>query len=230
MPTIDQVLPRRSDFSNFLVHLTRNQGDSSAKDILFKIIEDERLIAGQAFGHAHSKMAAAKWSTKDQKCVCFTEVPLEHICLLSETIEGRSVKMEPYGIVVPKKYARKRDVNPVWYLDQTVGREWLSNPLNKIIDEAIKNERQNHSILKLTPFIEQFGEYKDFHWEREWRCVGDFYLPDRYMVIAPEDDHIDLKAHIKENVPDPKMVSVIDSFWSLERVIANLAGYRSKDL
>ncbi len=179
--TIGRILPRRSDLSTFLVHLTRNKTTSSAKDVLKKIIEDNRLIASSPFGQAHQKMRAAGWSVVDQMCVCFTEVPMEHICLLTENIEGRAIKMEPYGIAVTKKHARKKDVNPVWYLDQTVGREWLSNPLNKIIDSAIAEDSKDASILKLSPFIEQFGHYKDFYWEREWRCIGDFHLPARYL-------------------------------------------------
>lgn len=226
---IDQILPKRSDLSTFLVHLTKRTGTRQAKDNLCRIITNKRLNATSTFGQAFKKMQDAGWNTDSQKCVCFTEVPLQHICLLTEQIEGRAVVLEPYGIAVAKKFARFKDVNPIWYLDQTKGRNWLTNHWNKLIDEAIEKDDKQNSILKLTPFIEQFGDYKDFHWEREWRCSGDFYLPDRYLVIAPERDHRELMEHIAKDA-DPVEIKIIDSKWSMETTIARLAGFEGHEL
>lgn len=183
---IDKVLPRRSDLGTFLVHLTRSTEKSAAKDVLKSIIQDRKLIAKSPFGQAYEAMRKANWNTQEQNCVCFTEAPLEHIPWLLENIEGRSVKMEPYGIAITKRQGRIRDANPIWYVDQTKGHDWLTKPINRMIDAAIRYDRPKHAVLMLTPFFEQFGDYKDFHWEREWRKVGDFELPNLYLVIAPE--------------------------------------------
>lgn len=230
MAEIEEILPRRSDLSTFLVHLTRS-GNGSAKDILCKILIEGRLSARSPFGHAFADMKKAGWDLADQMCVCFTEVPLEYICLLAEPIKGRSVVMEPYGIAITKKQGRRKDANPVWYIDQTIGRTWLTNPLNQIVREAIDGKNPGHPIFRITPFIEQFGEYKDFHWEREWRCIGDFRLPKHFMIIAPESDHADIKKVVSEKGSmDPSNIRFIDAHWGLEKCIARLAGFDPADL
>lgn len=230
MTDIQKILPRRTDLSTFLVHLTRSTQSMNAKQVLRKIIMNNQLFAGSAFGHAHVEMSMAGWDISDQLCVCFTEVPLEYICLLTEPIEGRTVVLEPYGIAVTKRQARRRDANPVWYIDQTIGRTWLTNPLNDIVRAAIARNTPQHPIFRMTPFVEQFGDFKDFHWEREWRCIGSFRLPKQYLVIAPESDHQEFAQLIKENSREPERIRIIDAHWGLENSIARLAGFRSEDL
>jgi len=49
---IEELLHRRSDLSTFLVHLTRADGATSAKDQLKSILTAQTINATSAFGQA----------------------------------------------------------------------------------------------------------------------------------------------------------------------------------
>lgn len=241
---IQELLASRTDLSTFLVHLTRSSCGLSAKDRLIKIIRDDKLIAGTAFGIAAKYLTDKGMNTDSQKVVCFTETPMEHLSLLASEIDGRSFKFEPYGIAVTRKQCRKRGVNPIWYLDITPSHDWLTNPINSLIRKAIEEDNFDASdISKISPFIEQMGVCdgdpskgtsgyrKEFWWEREWRHVGDFCLPNTYMVLCPATDMKELKEIVNtldENTR-PK-VNFLDPSWSLEHIIGKLAGFTADEL
>jgi hypothetical protein len=44
---------------------------------------------------------------------------LEHIYSMFAEIEGRQVRLEPYGVAFTKMTARRLGANPVWYVDMT---------------------------------------------------------------------------------------------------------------
>jgi hypothetical protein len=233
---IQQLLARRSDLSTFLVHLTREYPPGiPAKNNLKSILYDKEIKAKNPYGSALSNLRYLNAETEEnldsQKVVCFTETPLEHIRLLTEKIEGRRYEFEPYGIAITKRTARLWDVNPVWYLDITPGHDWLTVPLDRLVDAEIKNETfATSDLAKLTPFIEQMGvgtegEYfKEFWWEREWRHVGNFSLNTRFIVICPEQDYDEVIESLHLNMP------FIDPSWSLEQIIGKLAGFEAKDI
>lgn len=242
---IDQLLARRSDLSTFLVHLTRSDGGQSASDRLKGILRDQKILARNAFGMAAAELQKRQLPDDHQKAVCFTETPLQNVNLLAEKIEGRDCQFEPYGIAIARRQARRSGANPVWYLDITPGHEWLTNPVNILIMEAIeKGDFSKQPIAKLTPYLEQMGSRpagndpwdrgyrKEFWWEREWRHVGDFSLPPRYIVLCPSADIAEIKAVIDGLLPidEPDKVSYIDPRWSLEMIIGRLAGLGFDDL
>ena len=75
MPKINDVLPRRSDLSTFVVHLT--SGDDASLNL--KSIVSQRLIeARNSYGQETSLLKEA-----NIKCACFTETPLEHLYMLT---------------------------------------------------------------------------------------------------------------------------------------------------
>src|SRR4051794_34015473 len=111
------VIARRSDLSTFLVHLTRTSNGQSGHDRLRSMILNWRLDATSMFGAAKGRLEEVGAVTATQKCVCFTETPLEYVHLLLQQIDNRQVQFEPYGIAFPKKLGRARGVNPVWYID-----------------------------------------------------------------------------------------------------------------
>jgi len=239
---IEDVLASRTDLSTFLVHLTKASGATSAKDILIKIIREEKLLAGSPFGIAAKSLGQEESQT--QRVVCFTETPMAHLSLLTKEIEGRAIKFAPYGIAITRKQGRKQAVNPVWYIDITPGHPWLTNPLNELVSKAIASGDFNTSeISKIAPFIEQMGAgpgdpgagipryRKEFWWEREWRHVGDFYLPNTYIVLCPVADIPGLKAVIAEFDEESRPnVSFVDPTWSLESIIGKLAGFSGSEL
>jgi hypothetical protein len=226
---IADIIARRTDLSTFLVHLTRTSTGCSGKNRLKSIILCDAITATSAFGPAARKMRNSNLSIESQKCVCFTETPLEHVSLLTAPIEGRRIKFEPYGIVITKKQGRKYGTNPVWYLDTTPGHNWLTNPLDGMIVKAIPNGITD-PLFELTPFIEQFGLGKDFSWEREWRVAGGYPLPDRYILLCPEAEHQEFCAVLKEAGKTSDDVPMLDPAWGLETIIAKLAGFHSHEV
>lgn len=236
MPTISDLVSRRTDLSTFVVHLTREYQLRSAKDNLLAILTNRSISARSAMGSAIKPLKSddlrayvTAADRNSQRVVCFTETPLEHLHLMLERIDdlSRNCEFKGYGIAMTKKVAREHAINPIWYMDITPGHDWLTNPLNRLIAEAARRRNfAGSDIARLTPFIEQMGSFggryrKEFWWEREWRHLGDFELPDRVIVIAPEDEH-DEFAHFEH--------AMIDAEWGIEAIIARLAGFRASDV
>jgi hypothetical protein len=230
---IQQLLARRSDLGTFLVHLTREYDGTPAKDNLKSILNDKTIEARNSYGSATSRLSELNAQTDEnlnsQKVVCFTETPLEHVQLLTEQIEYRKFQFGPYGIAITKKAARIRGVNPVWYLDITPKHDWLTQPLQSIIDTEINKQTfATSNIAKLTPFIEQMGTgadyFKEYWWEREWRHVGNFPLNTRFIVICPEKDYDEVTESLRPKMP------LIDPSWSLEQIIGRLASFKAEDI
>jgi len=230
---IKQLLARRSDLSTFLIHLTREYPDGTpAKDNLKSILSNKVIEARNAYGSAVGRLNKLRADTTEnlntQKVVCFTETPLEHVRLLIEEIQGRKFEFGPYGVAISKRTARVSGVNPVWYLDITPGHNWLTKPLNKIIDKEIQgNTFITSEIARLTPFIEQMGKgedyFKEYWWEREWRHVDDLSLVMNFIIICPEEDFSDV-------TPSTNQMPFVDPKWSLEQIIGHLARFSSEDI
>jgi hypothetical protein len=78
---------------------------------------------------------------------------------------------------------------------------------------------------------------KEFWWEREWRHVGDMLLPSSLrgcLVLCPEDE-IDAFEEILFPNRTPterrrRKRKCIDPRWSLEQVVAHLAGVPKDDI
>jgi hypothetical protein len=233
-----EVIARRSDLSTFLVHLTRTSGGRSAHDRLLAILEAERLEATSMFGIAKMRLEEAALVVDSQKCVCFTETPLEYVHLLLQPLANRTVQFEPYGIAFPKKIGRARGVNPVWYLDITPGHHWLTNAANELVDQAMETDGLDaHPVGRLAPFIEQMGTRrnedgtfayrKEFWWEREWRHAGSFILPNRVIVLCPEDEFAEFRGIVDAN--EFQSATLVDPYWGLEQIISRLSGYSAED-
>lgn len=223
---IRDLLSRRSDLSTFLVHLTRDTKNGNAGENLKAILSERRIKACSVFGAAKKKKLEKK-DKNSQKCVCFTETPLEYTNLLLGKISGRENQFCPYGIAFPKKMGRLKGINPVWYVDISPGHTWLMNPINSLIEAALDDDKfAESSISKITPFIEQMGGgsgyQKEFWWEREWRHVGDFLLPNRIIILCPEKEHNDFMDTASE---ESLHAVCLDPCWGLERIISHLSGF-----
>jgi len=230
-----EVIARRSDLSTFLVHLTRTSNGVSGRDRLASILSSDRISAVTMFGMAKAQLPPGV-QLDSQKCVCFTETPLEYVHLLLQAIDGRQIDFEPYGIAFPKRLGRGMQINPVWYLDMTQGYEWLTHAVDALVTQALANGAQldAHPIARLAPFIEQMFTHRDenqnvirrkeFWWEREWRKVGPLVLPQRVIVLCPESEFEQFAAVVDGNA----LLSAcfIDPRWGLEQIISRLAGYR----
>src|SRR6266542_2702178 len=171
MATIEEQLHRRTDLSTFLVHFTRRHNRRSPRQNLVSILRDRCIEARSVYGMADGLVERFPELADDQKTVCFTETPLEHAWMMCSTIEGRTVQFNGYGVAFTKTFARRRGVNPVWYLDITPrgGRDWLTVPIDQLLVRAVEDASlppatapdmealASAPILRLTPFLEQMG-------------------------------------------------------------------------
>lgn len=197
MASLRDLLARRTDLSTFLVHLTRNYNGASAAGNLRQILTTGRIEARTPFGAAMSTLRRrnAPLDAASQRCVCFTETPLEHLHILLQPIEDlqRQCEFEPYGVALTKRMGRDAGVNPVWYTDITPGHNWLMQSVNALIDEALhdldakrdQGDRTStfggYPVAMLTPFIEQKGSGPGYRKE----FVGAGMAVSRLPNIAP---------------------------------------------
>jgi hypothetical protein len=228
---IRDVLNRRTDLSTFVVHLTRDTEEQGARQALDSIISERFLRAKTPMGWARDQDDSSDMGSQSQRVVCFSETPLEHIYSLVADIWGRQIQLAPYGVAMTKMVARRRGINPIWYIDTTQGRDWLlARALDALRDEAISTgDFHNQPVATLTPFCEQMGTWptvggqKEFWWEREWRHAGNVYLPAGGVIwLCPEDEIPDLGVGPNAAVIDPQ--------WGLEQIIAHLAGFAPRDV
>lgn len=196
---ITELLSRRGDLSGFVVHLTRKGEDGIPSVRNLKSILKQQLIEARSpFGPETQKLDS-RLDLESQKCVSFSETPLEHLHCLTKRIEKRRFSLSSYGLAFTKMTARRLSVNPVWYVDITPGHDWLMNPVNELIDCELKRRKKfrKSPLAQIVPFIEQmgsgqgrsgYGYRKEFWWEREWRHRGDFtFSPeDVALGLAPE--------------------------------------------
>jgi hypothetical protein len=244
MQTIESRLSQRTDLSPYLVHFTRDTKNplAAARDNLLSILQSKRLEARNT--HAMTRDLAASFPevAATQNTVSFTETPLEHARMMCADIEGRRMQFNGYGLAFTKALARRRGVNPVWYLDITPGHGWLTEPVKQLVADAVATATPCDAegpdpamlakapILQLTPFIDQMGNPagtpKEFSWEREWRHVGhfDFTRDDLVAVLAPEHEHEtmrDLMTGWRRGYKTT-MPTFIDVNWEPARITAAL--------
>lgn len=240
MTTIEDMLHRRNDLSTFLVHFTKPSGDGEdGFGALGSILTERQIEARTAYGLARSSGDAAV--VQSQKVVCFTETPLEHSWTMTrELAERRASNFAPYGLAFTKTYARRNGCNPVWYINQTRGTDWPTTALNAAVASETRPYSDRNSMLRITPFIEQMGDWsqasvvrKEFWWEREWRHVGHFnFTPDHVVaVLASTARHAELGALLgADRGWRYRSVPILDPEWGLERMIAAMSGVAEEDL
>lgn len=235
MPTIAEVLHRRSDLSTFLVHLTKTGGEDALHN-LCRMLTEGRIEARTAMGWAAKRATdLGPIAADSQRVVCFSEAPLEQVYSLGADIAGRREKLEPYGLVFTKIVARRKGANPIWYVDMSPsGRVWvIRDALAGLLEEAVALGEEGfarHHAAAIFPFAEQMGTWpslgtqKEFWWEREWRHVGPFTFnsDELALILAPEKDH--------EELAKVSGRPIIDAAWSLERMIAHLARISPEDV
>lgn len=200
--THSQVLQMRNDLSPFLIHLTRTGTVTVRKDIFPQLQQDqivyrtardrlERLVTARSikaispFGYFHYKVPIPRrfgFGTTNPgsnvqrqwlKAVCFTETPLDHIQIQMQTILGRQLHFESYGLAFTEDFIRRKGGSPVMYFES--GNQAILNSLN-----AMAVSVDAHKMKTVMPLYEGFGRRVygygsdvDFRWEREWRTLDD---------------------------------------------------------
>jgi len=199
--TKDQLLTKRGDLSQFLVHLTRTgkykqwhdiyglSKDNflilNAKQSLETILRNTQIEARSPFGYFNYKVpysgailnSASKVQRAWLRSVCFTETPVDFVSLQFQEIYGRQLQFEPYGLAFFEESVRLKGGNPVFYFDSR-------NTQIAAAMDAITVLPNCQSFAPFMALVETFGPpvYKnatkakeiDFRWEREWRKPGNF--------------------------------------------------------
>lgn len=221
MATIEQRLRGRADYSSFLVHLTRRQGDRPARGVLRQILRDRRLRAQNPYCLFHHQIAEDE--RQHFNVVCFTEAPLHQIKAFLGEIDGRSVELEPYGLVFTKEFIGSKGGNPSFYIN-TYHHNDLRNAARELFQLARDAGFAGHPATRLLPFVNIFGRTAgggryDFYWEREWKVLGDitFTYGDVVVGLCPENRIDDFE----NRFPAIKFIS---PRWGLDDIIKHLGG------
>ena len=243
---IREALSRRYDLSTFIVHLTRDYGDMTARDNLASILRTLKLEARSRMGIAKEYVEGHPEAERSQTVVSFSEAPLDQLWLFVEDLTPpRRVQLSKYGLALPRQKAQRLGINPVWYVDKTPGRDWLhgrpgdDKPLNRLVEDIPPEEYHEAPIAAITPFIEPMGTWatgqREFYWEREWRCRGDVsFLPsDLAFGLCPENDMKPFEDWVKQLPPyltRDYPLRFIDPTWGLEEILAVLSGIGWQDI
>ena len=148
--------------------------------------------------------------------VCFTETPIHQIDVLLKKVSGRRFQPEPYGLVFRKEYIRENGGNPVFYVTRKIARPLL----DLIYEPYVKGKKQApKTMCKLLSLVTVCDERNDWHWEREWRIVGNFQfsLDKVYCGLCPEE-------HISYFQTRYNQVKFIDPYWTRNKILDRLTG------
>jgi hypothetical protein len=216
---LDEFLDGKKDYSPFLVHLTKddesvreeNKTIMPANGVLEAILNDKTLKAFNHFCLFSPNLEESKnTSLQDKfKVVCFTETPIDQIHILLTELSGRNFKPKPYGLVFKKEYIRKRKGNPVFYITKEIAK-----PLWSLYD----GEKTAVETCKLLSLVTVCQGGNDWHWEREWRIVGNFNfkeLKNVYCGICPEDE----MSYFENNYAPIKFIS---PYWGINKILDKL--------
>jgi hypothetical protein len=151
---------RRADFSDSLVHLTRERREFSSNDFAtqklvrtvsaFDVLKE---ILGKGVIRGSGNEGYVKGS---RPAVCFSEIPLSVMHQYAEPPSALTARYRFYGIVISKQAIFDAGGRPVIYLPDTEG-QWIP-----------AEEKWRHVRFE-APFV-------DFTHEREWRVPGDLDL------------------------------------------------------
>lgn len=203
------------DFSDFLVHFTKDISPRTAYDNMMSIYWERCLRAGNAFGVARQTAPASA----PQEAVCFSEIPLHELGRLA-------ARRGSYGIGFSKEFIRSKGGCPVWYVPKdssTAGaiRTLMLNALRQPVPGS-------EPVWRITPFIDFPGDYPTgryrFEWEREWRLPGSlqFREADVAFLVVPEELHHAARSffegHIREGTGPGYVCPYVDPLWDWERV------------
>jgi hypothetical protein len=221
--TGEELRDKKRDYSPFLVHLTRDCEEDieefghvsiTAKEILKQILEEQTLRAFEYKCLFNDDINSLSISMKDLfRVTCFTETPLDQIDILMRKVYGRDITFSPHGLVFKKEYISQKGGNPVFY----AGRG-LFDTLWQLYEDA-KNRDFSPSAHKFLALVNRCDEKYDFHWEREWRIVGnlEFELEELYCGLCPRDEIDEFENRFRP-------VKFIDPYWGINKILAKLIG------
>lgn len=228
-------LTNRTDISDFIIHFTKDIGTSTAKENLSNILNEMKVEARAYHCLFQKSLDKQSKEIKDKFNVsCFTETPihkLEDMFLL----QNKQKHFKPYGIIFSKDSLKDYEEsgmnnlanypNPVFYAsgDNKNLIKSLYEQFNKWLDDSIKGVENNFHIFGA--LVNIVNEKHNWIWEREWRVVGnyEFIIPDIIAVIAPENEHDEIRDSIDYDFADA--ITFIDINWSQEKQLSKICAF-----
>lgn len=235
-----EIRSNREDLSRFLVHLTREYDGQNALENLINILNEKIIEARNAHCLVMHKIEQMGFSSK-LKCqfdtVCFTETPLTQIRQLTSEIEGRKIKLMPYGLIFWKQDLFEKGASPAIYINAkgTSISSFLLDEFDNIFQKVttcqklkIVEPAHDENIVHYYSLINVVKDKHDFLWEREWRHHGDFKFQyvDIVAIIAnhPREFERQCKSRLSETKYNIiKKIPVINPNWTYEELLENLA-------
>lgn len=207
--------------SEYAVHFTKDAGADSAYNVMLKILWEGSIVASGPFGTARGLSELGD----SQKAACFSEIPLD---LLSRLIENRSL----YGIGFYQGFLAQQGAARVWYLDKDSP---AATSFQELVVRAMKGGIDpSDPLWRLTPFIDNPGEYPAgayrFEWEREWRIPGGvrFTPADVAFLFIPEDLHDAARSffegHLRDHSGPSYLSPYVDPRWEMTHIQTAFAG------
>jgi len=229
----------RSDFSRFLVHLTRKTNGIEADENLISILRQRKLEARNyhcLFAPKLKKRDLTQVLRNAFKTVCFTETPLDQIHKMTSESYPRRIKLRPYGLVFSRKTLIEKGVNPAIYVngEGTTLKKYLLSEFDRHFEDvqALRTLKQKEDyykeIVHYYSLINIMQEKHDFTWEREWRHNGDFQFEyiDIVAIVAQEPSNFEerCKNELTERVfKYMQKIPIISPTWSYEEVIDEMS-------
>lgn len=158
----------RPDLTPYLIHLTRSNSDNnfSAYENLVSI-----LLTGEIWGSGKEGYIKGP-----NKAACFMDVPFSALkyVLKPENNKSKNLRYEPYGIFLSKERAYEKGCRPVLYLSEKETYE-LCIP--------------DSELWRVVRFEVQDKSWISWLHEREWRCKGDFSMPEYIPGVLVKTPH-----------------------------------------
>lgn len=225
-PDRTTVAAKREDLSRFIVHLTRDdrkdfpRGGATARSNFITIYEEKAIRPFQAHClHMHKLKTLPSKIREAFDVVCFSEVPLNQVHLLTQPILGRRIELQPYGFVFRKTFLIEKGAQPALYINGYGENTALHEAVDAILERAIKDDFKK-PMWRILPFVNAMHERYDFTWEREWRLAGTLHFDNRDLVcvILPESSEQKLKQRMAK-----AGIAVMSPGWLYEQIVSELA-------
>ncbi|EGR1221354.1 hypothetical protein ABXV18_06630 [Vibrio owensii] len=147
----------RSDLSTSLVHLTKSKKPQSMAEMMFKILDERKLIGSTT---------DSGFIVGSDKAVCFQDAPIHAVCQncwfeqkLRKSQKSKKVRYSPSGFLFHKQNVFQSGGRPVVYDSTAEAKKYLpKSEWWRIV---------NFDLSDSEKFI-------DWTHEREWRVKGDF--------------------------------------------------------
>lgn len=178
-----EILERRSDMTEWLIHCTRHNGRLTAREVLRQILVEGALRPG------FSERSKGRTVYGPVPAVCFSEQPLAAFATYV-AVRNDTSAIDGYGLLLHKHDVSTAGGRPVIYgLDQSYELDLLEkhvrklDPAARILNEECLPLREQYRYVTFAPNDSQYAI--DWSHEREWRWPADASHADgtgRYLL------------------------------------------------